>query len=92
MPFSNYKLEYLSDNNFLLNPVKAKYLLFTSRKIPESIINANIFINKYFFEEVYTIKYLGSVVDNNNLSWTFHRDFVCNRELKQNIIYAKEGH
>lgn len=41
---------------------------------------------------MYKIKYLGSVVDNNNLSWTFHRDFVCNRKLKQNIIYAKEGH
>lgn len=70
--------QYLLDTNSLLNPAKTKYLTFKSRKIQGSTtMNANSLINEHVFvEEVQKIKY---TVVNNNLSRTFHIDFVCDK-------------
>ena len=82
--------DWFKKNKLALNELKTKFIIFHKRhKKPPCSFSINL--NGVDLERVDTIKILGVMI-NENLDWSAHTHYICNKISKSTAILAKLKH
>lgn len=71
---------WLCTNKLMLNTAKTKFMVLSNGKVDQPI---NISINNETIDRVYEMKYLGFMLNSNQLKLTNHVDYICRKIAKK---------